>query len=205
LRVKLDDFAFFLNNVTADMTPTQWGKFCKAAMKRKLFSPPFLSPLFTERVRLNEAKALRDDMARDLGYRSKNPEVWFAKLLASLNQLELKTEYRCMPLRLYGKPHPGQIILKVGKTRFVPLVSPKTTTPRELLYGTLGETLMDGTLDRLKTCESCKKWKAKKKAGWRFCSDRCRDAFHYDARIKSGYFKDYQKGQRAAIRRAAGL
>jgi len=201
LRVKkldLNDFAFFLNNVTPEMNPEQWEKFRKAAMKRKLFCTPFYAPPFTERVTLNEAKALRDEIAHDLGHRTKHPDaLWFARLLASLNRLELTTKYQCMPLRLYGKPHPGQIILKAGKTRFVPQVYPLATTPRELLYVSLGAALMDGTLERLKTCGYCEKWKAGKKAGWRFCSDRCRDAFHYNARIESGYFRDYQHERRA--------
>ena len=202
MRVKtLNDFAFFLNSVTPDMTTEQWKKL--AARKRALFADVFILPAFIEQVTLDEAKTLRTEIARDLGYRDKNPELWFASLLRSLNGLELTTQYACVPLRLYGKPRPGQIILKVGKNRFVPQVYPKATTPRELLYVTLGAAFRDGILERLKACESCKKWKAGKKAGWRFCSDPCRDAFHYDARIKSGYFRKYQRGERDAERRAA--
>jgi hypothetical protein len=199
LRVKiLDDLAFFLNSVTRDMTAAEWEKFCKAAKKRALFSTLFINPTFTERVMLAEAQGLRAEIARDLAYRDKNPQVWFASLLGSLNRLELKTVYGCTPLRLYGKTRPGQAILKAGKNRFVPRIYPKATTTRELLYVTLGAALMDGTLERVKTCGFCKKWTVGKNAGKKYCSDRCKDAFHYDARLKSGYFKNYQQERRAA-------
>jgi hypothetical protein len=200
LRVKikiLTDLAFFLNSVTPDMALAEWEKFHKAAQKRKAFSHVFTVPAFTERVTLAEAQALRAEVARDLAYRDKNPKAPFASLLGSLNRLELKTVYQCLPLSVYGKPLPGQVILKAGGDSFVPRVYPKATTPKELLYVTLGAALMAGVLGRLKTCLHCNKWIVGKNTGKRFCSLACKDAFHYAARIKSGYFKDYQQERRA--------
>jgi hypothetical protein len=199
---ELEDLAFFLNSVTSDMTAAQWKKFCKAAKKRGLLSDPFVNPSFTERLTLREAQDLRTEIARDLSYRDKNPDAPMASLLGSLDGLELRTRYRCPPLRLYGKARPGQIILKVGKNRFVPRMYPEARTPKELLYVTLGAAFMDGTLSRLKTCLHCKQWMVGKNAGRKFCPSGCKDAFHYEQRSEVDYFSQYQRERRAAFRSA---
>lgn len=208
----LDDIAFFLNSITPDTTPAKWKEFLARADKRTglmgLFAADSLNSSGeakrVEKLLLPEAKALSAEMASDLTYGTKKPKVLrirgvnklvpappFAKLLETLNQLELKTEYACIPLRLYGKPRPGQVIIGVGKDRFVPRVYPKVTTPREWLYITLGSVLMDGTLGRLKTCslDSCGKWIVGKNAGRKFCSLACKDKFNNRRRLKNGYFQ----------------
>jgi len=200
----LKDVAFFLDSVTPDMTPAKWGQFCKAANKRKLLSPLFRIPAFTEWVTLAEAQALRAEIARDLSYWDKNPQAPFARLISSLNRLELKTKYVCPPVGFYGKTRPGQAILKVGNNRFVPRVFPEAKTPKELLYVTLGVALIDGTLDRVKKCSQCGKW-TMGKAGRKFCpSSNCKDAFHNAARLKKNpeFFKDYMRDSRAAHKAA---
>jgi hypothetical protein len=193
----LRDVAFFLNGVTPEMAPAQWEKFLNAAKRRNGLAGVI------ERLTLDEAKGLRAEVARDLAYRDKNPGRPFASLLGSLNKLALKTQYACLPLRVYGKPLPGQAILKVGKNRFVPRIYPEAKTPKELLYVRLAAALMDGTLGRLKQCRSCGKWTVGKNAGKKFCSDTCRDTWHYDSRRRSGYFKVYQRDRRAALANSA--
>lgn len=180
------------------MTPAKWEEFHKAARKRKLFGGVFRQPPFVDQIALAEAQSLRAEIARDLAYRDKNLNAPFGRLLGSLNRLELKTLYCCPSLAQYGKPLPGQVIIKVGKNRFVPRVFPEARTPKELLYVTLGAALTDGTLARLKMCLHCGKWIVGKNSGKKFCPSGCKDAFHYDARIKSGYFKNYQKERRRA-------
>jgi hypothetical protein len=203
LRVnELDNLAFFLNSVTPDMTAAKWETFRKAAEKRGLFSTPFLSPPFTARVTLEEAQGLSAEIARDLRYRDKDPDVPMARLLGTLNGLELKTKYECHPVRLYGKPRPGEVILKAGKNSFVPKIYPEAKTVKELLYVTLGAALVDRTLDRLKTCLECRKWIVGKNAARKFCPDACKDNFNNRRRIKAGYFRKLRavKRQRAARR-----
>jgi hypothetical protein len=119
-------------------------------------------------------------------------------LLGTLNRLELKTKYDCNPVGFYGKPRPGQVILKVGKNQFVPRVYPEATTARELLYVTLGAALMDGRLERLKTCGFCKQWTAGKKTSKKFCSTVCKDNFNNQRRLSEG---DHNKRRAAARRR----
>lgn len=202
----LADVAYFLNAVMPEMTPAQWGEFQKVANKRKLLSDVFVTPAFSEQLTLDEAQALRGEIARDLAYRDKNPAMPFARLLGSLNQLGLKTKYQCLSLRLYGKPRPGQVILKVGKTRFVPRIFPEAKTTKELLYVTLSAALMDGSLGRLKTCRFCSKWMVGKNSGKKFCSILCKDNFNNQRRIDSGYYENRRKlirkrGKLAARRR----
>jgi hypothetical protein len=201
----LRDIAFFLNSVTPDMTPAEWEKFLATTEKRRGLAGLFVvysvnlggKSKRVDRMTLAEAQGLRVEIARDLTYRDKHPDMPFASLFGSLNRLELKTEYSCIRLRLYGKPLPGQVILKVGKNRFVPRIRPKATTPKELLYVTLGAALMNSTLARLKKCLQCGKWIVGKNSGKKFCPSGCKDVFHYNARINSGYFKQYQQERRA--------
>jgi len=193
----LDDFAIFLNGVSPEMTPVQWENLCRGK-KRSLFADIF-TRTFDKRVTLDEARALRAEIARDLSYRDKDPDAPMASLLGSLDRLELKTKYQCMSLEMYGKTEPWQVILKAGKNRFVILTRPDAKTPRELLYVTLGAALMNGTLDRLKRCKLCGKWIAGKNAGRKFCSTRCKDNFNNEQRRKDVTFAHSRKIKRLAF------
>ena len=193
----LRGLAEFMNVAKPDVTEKQW----RAFVQRMAKSTSPLNTYFTslrlgtgkiekvERISLKEACDARAEIhsALDFLRNKRQDDRPFAALIDALNDLELVTQYQCLPVT--GKARPGAPILHAYGKRWQATLFPVTRTTKHLLYTILASALTNGALMRLKLCSHCKKYIAVEDTERRFCSIQCKDDFNNRRRLAEGYFR----------------
>jgi hypothetical protein len=223
----LKGLAVFLNAVHPKMTKRQWAKFRHGIEKHAIggwfssMSSSRKTPLKMqknglpsakgrrkeERISLEEAKLLRQEMRDALGYLRADPlksykwadgETPYTALVENLNSLRLEQKWYCEPAA--GKLRPGQAILYSHGKRWVAQSWPYTITTPDFLYSVLGAALLDGSINRLKMCPNCEKFLIAKDRKRRWCSNQCKDNFHNERRLRDGTFEAYRAARATRAR-----
>ena len=70
---------------------------------------------------------------------------------------------------------------------------------RELLYGTIAESLENGSFTKLRMCPQCGTFFVGEDLKRKFCGDRCKDQFFNSKKAKEGKFKQYRQQSKGAL------